>query len=292
MANDVASATFSSDGFSEFVVTDEMVNAYEKFGFVLIRNLYGTEEMKLIQTAIELPEGVQRYKYGRSDGERPAGMCLWQHPGEDVTGVAVRVQKVAGTMEKLMGGDEIYHYHTKLMMKEARTGGAFQWHQDYGYWFANGNLMPEMGTVFVAVDECSLENGCLQVAPGTHKLGRQDHLTVGEQLTVEPDRLKKILERYPPGPVEMKPGDALFFHCNLLHHSSGNNSDKRRFALLAAFNKRLNNPVFKHHHPCYTPLTKLPNSALLSCTNMSGLEGKDFLHPDAERSHITGAKVH
>ena len=30
-----------------------------------------------------------------------------------------------------MGG-EIYHYHTKLVMKEARTGGSFVWHQDYG----------------------------------------------------------------------------------------------------------------------------------------------------------------
>jgi hypothetical protein len=31
-----------------------------------------------------------------------------------------------------MGG-EIYHYHTKLAMKEAHTGGQFVWHQDYGY---------------------------------------------------------------------------------------------------------------------------------------------------------------
>ena len=32
---------------------------------------------------------------------------------------------------QLMGG-EIYHYHCKLLMKEAITGGAFEWHQDYG----------------------------------------------------------------------------------------------------------------------------------------------------------------
>ena len=33
-------------------------------------------------------------------------------------------------------GAEVYHYHTKLMMKEARTGGAHIWHQDYGWDFA------------------------------------------------------------------------------------------------------------------------------------------------------------
>ena len=43
-----------------------------------------------------------------------------------------RSQKVAGTMQTLLGGHEIYHYHSKLMMKDAKTGGAHVWHQDYG----------------------------------------------------------------------------------------------------------------------------------------------------------------
>jgi len=33
---------------------------------------------------------------------------------------------------QLLGG-EVYHYHTKLIMKEAHTGGSFVWHQDYGF---------------------------------------------------------------------------------------------------------------------------------------------------------------
>ena len=35
-------------------------------------------------------------------------------------------------MQTLLGGHEIYHYHSKLMMKDAKTGGAHVWHQDYG----------------------------------------------------------------------------------------------------------------------------------------------------------------
>ncbi len=58
-------------------------------------------------------------------------MCLWNHPGQDLTGMVARCRKVAKTMEELLGG-EVYHYHTKLMMKEAHTGGSFVWHQDYG----------------------------------------------------------------------------------------------------------------------------------------------------------------
>ena len=39
------------------------------------------------------------------------------------------------------------------MMKEPRTGGSFVWHQDYGYWYQNGCLLPEMGTVWIPLDK-------------------------------------------------------------------------------------------------------------------------------------------
>ena len=92
-----------------------------------------------------------------------------------------RSNKVAGTMMNLLGGDEIYHYHSKLMMKEPRTGGAHVWHQDYGYWYNNGCLLPEMGSVFLPVDKCTKENGCLKVLHGSHKMGRINHVLEGEQ---------------------------------------------------------------------------------------------------------------
>ena len=61
-------------------------------------------------------------------------LCIWNSPGDDVVGVAARSRKVVNTLEQLLGGQELYHYHSKLMMKEPRTGGAHLWHQDYGYW--------------------------------------------------------------------------------------------------------------------------------------------------------------
>nr|KAG5705814.1 hypothetical protein BaRGS_027473 [Batillaria attramentaria] len=58
-------------------------------------------------------------------------------------------------------------------------------------------------------------------------------------------------------------GDALFFHCNLLHTSSQNSSPNRRWAFLCAYNRADNNPVKEHHHPRYTKLHKVPDSAIL-----------------------------
>ena len=63
---------------------------------------------------------------------------------------------------QLLGG-EVFHYHTKLIPKQPRTGGVFQWHQDYGYWYNNGNLTPDLNTVYIAVDRCDTGNGCIEV---------------------------------------------------------------------------------------------------------------------------------
>jgi len=57
----------------------------------------------------------------------------------------------------------VFHYHSSLVHKVERTGGMWRWHQDYGYWYKNGLLFPDLLTVWVAVDACNLENACLQV---------------------------------------------------------------------------------------------------------------------------------
>ena len=53
--------------------------------------------------------------------------------------------------EQLLG-DEVYHFHHKMMLKEPRVGGAWEWHQDYGYWYKNGCLLPDMVSCLVALD--------------------------------------------------------------------------------------------------------------------------------------------
>ena len=60
--------------------------------------------------------------------------------------------------------------------------------------------------------------------------------------------------------VEMEAGDALFFHSNVLHRSDKNDSDRRRWAFLIAYNRTSNNPVYPHHHPQYTKLEKVQPS--------------------------------
>jgi hypothetical protein len=78
-------------------------------------------------------------------------MALWNHPGDSVYGLAARCEKMVDTLEDLLGG-EVYHYHSKLTAKEPREGGAWEWHQDYGYWYHNGCLYRLMASAMIALD--------------------------------------------------------------------------------------------------------------------------------------------
>ena len=67
------------------------------------------------------------------------------------------------------------------------------------------------------VSRCTKKNSCLQVLKGSHRMGRINHNVKGEQAGADLERLKEAQEKFPLVYVEMDPGDALFFHCNLLH---------------------------------------------------------------------------
>ncbi|XP_077986733.1 L-proline trans-4-hydroxylase-like [Glandiceps talaboti] len=283
MASKLNAFPFTGD---DFRITQEMKDKFNEDGYVMLRSVVDDQEMKLLKSALEDENGVLQHKYRSDDGDGfKSRVCLWNQPGCDVTGMLARSEKMAGTMEQLLGG-EVYHYHTKLTMKDARTGGQFTWHQEYGYWYNNGCLYPDMGSVMLAIDKADTENGCLQVLPGTHKLGRVDHGRVGGQTGADMERVKEVLNVFPLVFVEMNAGDALYFHCNVLHRSDQNHSDRRRWALISAYNRATNNPVKKHHHPFITPLHKVPNRAIVECKTLTDLAGKDMMHPYQDKTII------
>jgi hypothetical protein len=62
--------------------------------------------------------------------------------------------------------------------------------------------------------------------------------------------------------MEMSPGDILFFHANMLHRSDQNRSDNPRWSMICCYNAKSNDPYEESHHPRYTPLAKVPDSAI------------------------------
>ena len=248
-------------------LTDEQLKAYAEDGYLLVRKLLDQEEVEMLGRSAREDRVLDQHSFGRADGEGgTVRLSLWNHPTDTIYGMIARSESLVGSAEQILGG-EVYHYHSKMIMKDAKIGGAWAWHQDYGYWYENGVLFPDLTSVSIAVDKATKENGCLQVIRGSHKMGRVDHVLTGDQAGADLERVTQALERLELVYVEMEPGDALFFHANLLHRSDQNRSDKPRWSMICCYNAARNDPYKESHHPRYTPLSKVADEEVLKAGN-------------------------
>ncbi|XP_060083822.1 L-proline trans-4-hydroxylase-like [Ylistrum balloti] len=265
--------------FKNIAVFDDIKRKYEEFGYIIIRNILTKDEISRVRRAFDNPNGVMKNQFKLpSGGGRDVILSLWNNPGNDVTGMVARSEKIVNICEKLLGG-EMFHFHAKAILKEPSVGGQFVWHQDYGYWYKQGFPYPDIMTISIAIDENTKENGCLQVLRGTHKCGRIDHgFYEGEQMA-DPERVSKLKEKHQLDDVELKQGDAILFQSNLLHTSGNNMSSRRRLAYAIAYAAAYNESVAEHPFACYNPIQKVPDSAITECENEEDLTGKVFLDP-------------
>ena len=229
---------------------------YEQDGYLVIDNLFDQEEIDLLRRIARADRRLTQEAAGRRDGQGGVVKLSVQNDlGEDIYGAFVRCRRIVDRMEQLLGG-EVYHYHHKMILKEPHVGGAWEWHQDYGYWYHNGCLYPLLASCMIAVDRATKENGCLQVLKGSHHLGRIDHGKVGDQTGAEMEHVNAALARLELVRCELAPGSAIFFHCNLLHRSDQNRSPDPRWALICCYNAARNDPYKESRHPRYSHLEK------------------------------------
>jgi len=255
-------------------LTHEQLRQYEENGFLIVRSMFSTAEAESLHRIALSDEEINKNSYDLNDSEgRKTKLALWFTPGEDTYGLLTRTEKIISVVDALLDGNsDVCHFHSKLMQKEPYVGGAWEWHQDYGYWYKNGFLYPDqMISVMVALTPATIENGCLQVISGSHKLGRVEHFFAGEQNGADMRFVDEILKWNELVYVTLSPGDVLFFHSNLLHRSNKNESDKARWSLISAYNRSGNIPFNERSTSCITPVVAVPDFAPWA----SELKGKD-----------------
>ena len=256
------------------------IESYNEEGYFFERELFNSKEINLLAETARNDHAMDKASSKMDDGEgNDVRLSLWNHPGNGIYGMIARSERVVNRVEQLLA-DEAYHYHSKMILKDAKVGGAWAWHQDYGYWYQNGLLFPNLCSVMIAVDNATEENGCLQVLKGSHKMGRINHILSGDQAGADLEYVEKAKERLETVQCEMNAGDALFFHPNTLHCSAANLSDKARWALICCYNAKSNNPFKESHHPSYTKLEKVSDDQVVSV-------GRD----DAKRSNVEFANL-
>jgi ectoine hydroxylase-related dioxygenase (phytanoyl-CoA dioxygenase family) len=258
-------------------LTQEDKEVFDRDGYLLVRSMFSSEEIDLLYGIAKNDEVITRKSFDRGDKEGlRTRLALWYSLDDNIYSLVARLEKIVSAVEMFLEG-EAAHFHSKLMQKEPRVGGAWEWHQDYGYWYRDGFLFPHMLSVLTALTPSTIENGCLQVIKGSHKLGRVDHGAAGEQVGANQERVDESLKRMELVYVEMEPGDTLFFHSNTLHRSDRNDSDTSRWSLISAYNLITNKPFKGTNTSSYTPIRKVPDIAILEYNAGSISEEADFL---------------
>jgi len=267
------------------LLTDQEVRTFHKDGYVIVPGFFNKAEIdKLYGIAIG-DNVIHQHAVDLNDqAGKKTKLTLWFKPGDDVYSLLLRSNRMVNSVAKLLDSDSpVCHFHTKLMQKEPKVGGAWEWHQDYGYWYKNQFLFPDqLVSVMIALTEANKANGCLQVIKGSHKLGRVNHGFAGEQVGADMVMVENALKTMDHVYVEIQPGDALFFHSNLLHRSEANTSDRPRWSIISCYNS-LSNPAYNDESTSWRePVQIVPDNALMDAAVAGASATGDFLQKEKD----------
>jgi ectoine hydroxylase-related dioxygenase (phytanoyl-CoA dioxygenase family) len=243
-------------------MTEQEARDYARDGYIIRKALLSADEVEQFRDrARRQLEAESRAGGVMAKGDKEGKTTLlkmWTKAEDDQYGLLARDERMVDLAEDAIG-KPIYLYSHKMTMKQPHEGGAWEWHQDFGYWYDYGCLAPEMMSIYVALDKATKENGCLQVLKRSHKLGRLNHIRENQQTNVEQEHLEAALKRYEHVYVEMEAGDALVFDGNLLHRSDANRSDTYRWGYICSYNAVENAPFKKvREYGNYEDLRKVP----------------------------------
>jgi len=134
----------------------------------------------------------------------------------------------------LVGCDRVALFTDKLNLKRPREGSRFRWHQDSPYWAHFFPQVERLPNAMLALDDATVENGCLRLVRGSHRRGMLPGLegegTLGPLFT-DP----AAFDERDQVPAEMPAGSMLFFSPHVVHGSEPNRSSRLRRAFLFTY---------------------------------------------------------
>ena len=133
--------------------------------------------------------------------------------------------EIIGRMQCLYG-DDLLMWRTNFFVKEPGAK-EIPWHQDHNYWPLEP---PVIASAWIAIDESTVENSCLQVIPGSHRRTLPHVRATADMGFVEMGDLD-YLDLSQAVDLETRPGEFILFNERTVHHSESNRSQKRRIGL-------------------------------------------------------------
>jgi ectoine hydroxylase-related dioxygenase (phytanoyl-CoA dioxygenase family) len=230
----------------EYVVSDEEKERFHRDGYVHLTGVLAEPELAEIEAVYD--------SFLRGDiavaGKDLNDMTTGEH-GTDSSGYAivnvmvprryhpawqgnVFERRAASIARQLCGGGMVIDFDQLLAKQPGRDDAVFAWHQDQAYWIDTDDR--RTATCWLAVDDSTIENGCMQFLPGSHREPVRPH----HPLHGDRDASHTLVTELRPGdevvPVPIARGDITVHTEGVLHGSGGNTSrDSWRRAYIVAF---------------------------------------------------------
>jgi len=222
----------------------EQVAFFHQNGFLLIDRFLGDGELERLRQAygdtVERLRAEGTLRNASTADDSGDGNKVFQLRTAHLLHAAfldhIRNPLFLDIVEALIGRDiQLVHYQG--LYKPARAGGEVGWHQDDTYW-PSSNAPEGSVSLWVPLDDASVENGCMWYVPGSHsKLlehgkrwdpkDRKGFYYAIENL--DPRLAERAI------PAEVKAGGIAIHSGGLVHGSRANRSDRERRALASHF---------------------------------------------------------
>jgi non-heme Fe2+,alpha-ketoglutarate-dependent halogenase len=203
-------------------LTDAQIEHYHRDGFVYPVDAFGADAARRYRRAMEDFEAAQGTQLTKGHNFKPHLLFTWVDE-------IVHSPAVLDAVEDVIGPD-IRLFHLSVWPKDAGDPAYVSWHQDATYF---GLEPPVQVTAWVALTDASIEAGCMEVIPGSHKLGQLHHaerdakhnlLSRGQTVTADFDKSRTEF-------MPVRAGQFSLHHTHLLHNSRPNLSADRRIGL-------------------------------------------------------------
>lgn len=211
---------------------------FEKNGYLVVDNIISQNELEQYRNIYDrflngtIDSGKNRSDLGVGLGENKTveniTQIMW--PSDFVPEVLqmnyyLRTLSIA----KQLLGDDMQMDFDMLINKAPHTGTITPWHQDAAYWIN----MPDKRAIssWLALDDATIDNGCMWYVPGSHLTDLRTHTTAGGKgsaLVCQASESEGI-------GIEIKAGTCVLHHGGTLHYSRGNSTDGQRRAFIINF---------------------------------------------------------
>lgn len=227
-------------------LTDEQFRQYQSDGYVVVEDALGPDLVDRVKSRLREythegreAEGFKRMvepavERGEVEVEDPGDAVrkfegLGMVESDEVLREVAENESVTDVASQLLGPN-LKLLRSAAMFKPPEVGSEKSFHQDAAYY----PIQPmDHVTVWIALDEATTENGCMNVVPGAHTDGILGHEAVEYDTDIvigERDFSKDDAVALP-----MDPGDALFQHCLLPHYTAPNETENWRRALINSY---------------------------------------------------------